>query len=250
MKKEKFNDGWKAWKDLDPFELVFQVPQDAEGVTLPHDAMFGEEQKQGAVNGGYTGNIDAGEYKYYKRFFVPQSYKGGHVFLQFEGIYRNAGIFVNQSKAGGNAYGYTGFTVEIGDYLRYGEENEVLVTVKCGAKNSRWYSGAGIYRDVYLITGREIYVKPYGLRLTTLETEEDGALVCISASIHNSSLRADTFRAAVRIWDSEGNTSVCNSYCVRMNSQSVLEFRKNVYIAHAKLWDDLHPELYTICHNR
>lgn len=47
------------------------------------------EQKQGARNGGYTGNIDAGEYKYHKRFFVPDEYKGGHVIFQFEGIYRN-----------------------------------------------------------------------------------------------------------------------------------------------------------------
>ncbi len=130
MEKIKFNQGWKVWKDLDPFELVFRVPDEAIEVDLPYDAMFHEEQKQGAVNGGFTGNIDAGEYKYYKRFFIPEEYRGGHVMLQFEGIYRNASVFVNQSKVGGSAYGYTDFTVEAGDYLKYGEENEVLVTVK------------------------------------------------------------------------------------------------------------------------
>ncbi len=100
MEKVKFNEGWKVWKDTDPFELVFRVPDDAKEVELPHDAMFQEEQKQGAENGGYTGNIDAGEYKYYKRFFVPEEYQGGHMMLQFEGIYRNACVFVNQSKVG------------------------------------------------------------------------------------------------------------------------------------------------------
>ena len=163
MKKINLNKGWKVWKDLDPFELVFRVPRDAVRVDLPHDAMFHEEQKQGTANGGYTGNIDAGEYKYYKRFFVPEEYRGGHVMLQFEGIYRNAGVFVNQSKVGGSAYGYTDFTVEAGDYLRYGEENEILVTVKCGTRSSRWYSGAGIFRDVGLFHGGEAFVKPYGL---------------------------------------------------------------------------------------
>lgn len=246
MEKIKFNEGWKVWKDLDPFELVFRVPEDAVQADLPYDAMFHEEQRSGAVNGGYTGNIDAGEYKYYKRFFVPEEYRGGHVMLQFEGIYRNASVFVNQSKVGGSAYGYTDFTVEAGDYLKYGEENEVLVAVKCGTRSSRWYSGAGIYRDVWLIHGSEICVKPYALRFTTVDVDEDGALVCVSAKIINDGLSAKTLDISVTVEDGEGNTVVDNTYMVRMNSRSNLDFRKNVYIDDAKLWDEFHPNLYNI----
>ncbi len=246
MERTKFNDGWKVWKDLDPFELVFRVPDDALEVDLPYDAMFHEEQKQGAVNGGYTGNIDAGEYKYYKRFPVPESYRGGHVMLQFEGIYRNAGVFINQSKVGGTAYGYTDFTVDASDYLKYGGENEVLVTVKCGTRSSRWYSGAGIYRDVWLAHCGSIYVKPYGLRCTTLDIDKDGALVCISADIQNDSLLAGTYEVSVMIQDADGNIVTDNTYPVRINSRTMLEFRKNIYIADAKLWDESHPELYSI----
>ena len=246
MEKIKFNKGWKVWKDLDPFELVFHVPEDAAEVDLPYDAMFHEEQKQGAAGGGYTGNIDAGEYKYYKRFFVPEEYRGGHVMLQFEGIYRNAGIFVNQSRVGGCAYGYTDFTVEAGDYLRYGEENEVLVTVKCGTRSSRWYSGAGIYRDVWLIRGGETFVQPYGLKFTTLDVDADGALACVSAQIHNNGLAAKTLTVSVHVRDQEGRTAVDQRYPVRINSRSVLDFRKNVYIDGAKLWDEYDPNLYEI----
>lgn len=244
MEKIKFNQGWKVWKDLDPFELVFCVPEDAAEVDLPYDAMFHEEQKQGAVNGGYTGNIDAGEYKYYKRFFVPEEFRGGHVMLQFEGIYRNAGVFINQSRVGGSAYGYTDFTVEAGDYLRYGEENEVLVTVKCGTRSSRWYSGAGIYRDVWLLHGGETYVKPYGLRFTTAEVDPDGALVCVSAEIRNDSLAARTLDIRLTVQDGEGGLAADQVYPVRINSRSVLDFRKNIYIDGAKLWDENTPNLY------
>lgn len=246
MEKIKFNEGWKAWKDTDPFELVFHVPDDAREVELPHDAMFHEEQKQGAVNGGFTGNIDAGEYKYYKRFYVPKEYQGGHVMLQFEGIYRNASVFVNQSKVGESAYGYTDFTVDIGDYLKYGADNDILVAVKCGTRSSRWYSGAGIYRDVWLVRGGSLYVKPYGLRMTTLDVDEDGALVCISAGIHNDSLSADTVQVSVDIKDMEGNVVADRTYSVRIGSRQVLEFRKNIYIGHAKLWDELTPNLYQV----
>lgn len=246
MERVKFNEGWKVWKDLDPFELVFRVPEAAEEVELPHDAMFHEEQKAGAVNGGYTGNIDAGEYKYYKRFYVPEEYRGGHVMLQFEGIYRNASVFVNQSKVGESAYGYTDFTVDIGDYLKYGEQNDVLVAVKCGTKSSRWYSGAGIYRDVWMIHGGGLYVKPYGLRMTTVDVDEDGALVCISAKIHNDSLSADTVQVRVNIEDMDGNAVADNVYSVRIKSRQTLEFRKNIYIDHAKLWDEFTPNLYRV----
>ena len=247
MKKINLNKGWKVWKDLDPFELVFRVPRDAVRVDLPHDAMFHEEQKQGTANGGYTGNIDAGEYKYYKRFFVPEEYRGGHVMLQFEGIYRNAGVFVNQSKVGGSAYGYTDFTVEAGDYLRYGEENEILVTVKCGTRSSRWYSGAGIYRDVWLFHGGETYVKPYGLRFTTIDADSEGALVCVSARIHNDGLSAKTLDLSVRVQEvGEGKTAADQVYPVRINSRSVLDFRKNIYIDGAKLWEEDSPNLYQI----
>ena len=246
MEKLNFNNGWKVWKDLDPFELVFRVPEDAIDVDLPYDAMFHEEQKPGTANGGYTGNIDGGEYKYYKKFFVPETYRGGHVMLQFEGVYRNASVFVNQSKVGGSAYGYTDFTVEVGDYLKYGEENEVLVTVKCGTRSSRWYSGGGIYRDAWLIHGGSIYVKPYDLHFTTEQVDEDGALVGVSAAIRNDSLSAKTLTVTVEIKDAEGTVAVHNSYPVRMNSRSTLDFRKNVIIPEAKLWDDRQPNLYTL----
>ncbi|MDE6203278.1 MAG: glycoside hydrolase family 2 protein, partial [Lachnospiraceae bacterium] len=246
MEKINFNDNWKVWKDLDPFELVFHVPDNAKEVNLPYDAMFHEEQKDGAVNGGFTGNIDGAEYKYYKRFFVPEEYQSGHVMMQFEGIYRNASVFVNQSKAGESAYGYTDFTVDAGDYLKFGEENEVLVAVKCGTRSSRWYSGAGIYRDVWLIHGGSIYIKPGDLRFTTLEADEDGALVNVSAKIHNDSLKAQTIQVSVAVKDMEGNTAADNTYPVRIKSQSVLELRKNIYIDQAKLWDEFSPELYTV----
>ena len=246
MERISFNKGWKVWKDMDPFELVFRVPDDAQAVDLPHDAMFHEEQKQGAANGGYTGNIDAGEYKYYKQFYVPEEYQGGHVMLQFEGIYRNACVFVNQSKVGESAYGYTDFTVDIGDYLQYGADNDILVAVKCGTRSSRWYSGAGIYRNVWLIRGGSLCVKPYDLRITTLDVDEDGALVCISARIHNDSLSAGTVQVNVSIRELAGKVVTNNTYPVRIVSRQPLEFRKNIYIDHAKLWDYITPNLYQV----
>ena len=76
MRKERFNSDWKVWKDLDPFELVFHVPEEAETVELPYDAMFHEEQRPDSVNGGSTGFLDGGAYKYWKRFFCAGRVEG------------------------------------------------------------------------------------------------------------------------------------------------------------------------------
>lgn len=244
VKKIKFNEGWKVWKDLDPFELVFRIPEDAIEVELPYDAMFHEEQKQGTQNGGYTGNIDAGEYKYYKKFFIPKEYKGEHLMIEFEGVYRNASVFINQSKVGESAYGYTDFTVAVEDYIKYGQENEILVVVKCGTKNSRWYSGAGIYKDVWLLYGKSLYVKPYDLKITTLDVDKDGALINVSAKIQNDSLYADTVQVAMQIKDGEGQVIVNHNYPVRIKSREIIELRKNIYLDQAKLWDEFSPNLY------
>ena len=89
-------------------------------------------------------------------------------------------------------------------------------------------------------------MKPYGLRMTTLNVDEDGALVCISAGMHNDSLSADTVQVSVDIKDMEGNVVADRTYSVRIGSRQVLEFRKNIYIGHAKLWDELTPNLYQV----
>lgn len=246
MHKEKWNSGWKFWVDNSPFELVFRVPREAIDVELPHDAMFHEEQRPNSVNRGSTGNIDARNYKYYKTFFVPEDWKGDHITLQFEGIYRHAMVYVNRSLVAQCAYGYIDFFAEIQDYLKFGEENEVMVAVKTGTQSSRWYSGGGIYRDVYLHRGPAVYVKPYSLRLTTKDIDEEGAAVEIRALIANDGMTAMTCNAQVSMLEEDGTTVVCNSYPVRIRSHSQVEFRKVVYVKNAKLWNEETPNLYQV----
>ena len=245
MKRERWNTGWKVWKDLDPFELVFRVPDDAKEVDLPWDAMFHEKQSAQSVNGGACGHLDGGEYKYSRTLFAEEAWRGKPVFLQFEGVYRNASVFVNGSKVGGCAYGYTDFCVEIGDYLRFGEENRVLVCVKCGTRNSRWYTGAGILRDVWLLTGEETFVPPYGLRMTTLSLSPEGALVELEARIENRRLASGTWRADAVLTDEDGKEAAAGSWLLRMKGRESITLRRRIFGENARLWSAEHPHLYT-----
>ena len=166
--------------------------------------------------------------------------------LLFEGVYSHAGVFVNQSLAGENAFGYSEFCVEIQDYLKFGEENEILVTVKCGTRNSRWYSGAGIYRDVWLLHSPAVRIEPGSLRFTTLDLQPDGAAVSVEAKICNDSLTAKNLSVTVTVQEKNGEIKGEHTYPLRIKGNQELELRKNLFIQNAKLWSEDTPDLYEI----
>lgn len=243
MVRENFNAGWKFWKDADPFELVSNVPADAADVELPHDAMLREAQREDSANGGSTGFLDAGVYKYHKTFFVPEDWRGGKVFFGFEGVYSRAAVYVNQSLAGSCMSGYREFLVEAQDYLRFGAENEVLVLVRCDTRNSRWYSGAGIYRDVYLLHAPAVHIAPRGLRFSTLAAEADGALVEAEAALVNDGVAAQTAAVRIAVSEADGKVVAEREFPVRLRGGETAVLRKRFFLANAKLWDGDAPNL-------
>ena len=159
MKRTPWNDDWTVRRE---------EAQEAVAVTLPHDAMIHESRiTDGSGDGGHA-FFPGGKYVYEKTFTCPEEWKGGHVILEFEGVYRNAEVFVNGEKAGGCAYGYIPFQVPIDSFLKENEDNTVTVTAdNTEIPNSRWYSGSGIYRPVNVLTGGELCIAPQGVRIST-----------------------------------------------------------------------------------
>src|SRR6185312_8704006 len=98
------------------------------------------------VSGGFT---TGGTAWYRKRFGVPGKDKGKKIFIQFDGVYMNADVWINGHHLGNHPYGYTSFLFDITNYLKYDSSNVIAVEVKNEGQNSRWYSGSGIYRHVW-----------------------------------------------------------------------------------------------------
>lgn len=147
MKYTKYNEDWKFWVDKNAFALVWNVPEQAKTVTLPHDAMLENEAHADSPNGGNTGFRDGEVYNYVHMLQIREEDRYKTLLLKFEGVYMNAMVYVNGELAAKRPYGYSGFLVKLNDHLRYGQENEIRVQVRNGAMpNSRWYSGGGIYR--------------------------------------------------------------------------------------------------------
>ena len=135
-------------------------------VDLPHDAMLEEKRSGACPSGGDCAYFPGGKYRYTKRFSLTAEQAGKRVSLLFEGVYRNAEVFLNGKKAGAHKYGYTEFYVDVTPFVKEGE-NELLVTVDNSlVPNCRWYTGSGIYRPVHLIVKGEN--APETLRIRTL----------------------------------------------------------------------------------
>lgn len=247
MKQIKWNDLWKFWVDKDSFALVWNIPEEAKEVTLPHDAMIIQPANPDSANGGNTGFRDGGVYTYVKMLYAPEEYRDRTVMLKFEGVYMNAFVYVNGQLAAKNPFGYSTFFVKLDNFLEYGKENEIRVYARAGAMpNSRWYSGAGIYRDVYLLESGLTYLVPEDVQAETEDADDKMAVVNIKTEIKNRKANTEKLVLETSIEDASGNVAArCNSTFVLMESEE-RKVSQRIVVPEPKLWSAETPDLYTI----
>jgi len=228
MQRQAFNDGWVFYKGGE---------KDGMPVTLPHDAAQTERRSPDAAAGPSGAYYPANTYRYVRELDVPASWESRHVLLEFEGAYRKARVLVNRVEAGSCAYGYLPFTVSLDGLLRYGEKNRIEVVCDCSQRpDSRWYTGAGIYRTVWLWLGPEggPAIEPWDVRVTTLSTLP----ACVSVGLAGAgadacAAMADGSSPMVEILDGD-DVVACTT-----------ELPCTVEVPDARLWSDEDPHLYT-----
>lgn len=204
MKKLCFNTGW----------ICNGAP-----VVLPHDAMIHETRKADNPSGSAGGYFPGGKYVYEKTFPKPEA---EHVMLQFEGVYQNAKVTINGKEAGGTEYGYLPFFI-CADSLLVDSENTIRVECEnVNQPDSRWYTGAGIYRPVWLWTGPKDGIEPEQVRVHTVSVTP--------ATIH---VHTGHESAKIEIMDCE-TVVATGSGC-----------EADITIPNAKLWSEDAPNLYT-----
>ena len=137
-------------------------------VTLPHDAMLAEPRTALSAGGVNTGWYEGYDYEYQRTLTVPENELSDTHILEFEGVYHNAEVWLNGQKAAFRPYGYTNFYVDCAPFLR-AEDNELRVIARnADQPNSRWYSGAGLYRPVQLWTAGDKHILLNGVRIRTV----------------------------------------------------------------------------------
>ena len=182
---------------------------------------------------------------YTKTITAENAWKGKRIILDFQGIMYVADVFLNGKQIGKTDYGYLGFEIDITNKLKYGQDNEIKVVCGQGSpKDSRWYTGGGLFRDVDLnIMDAQLYFKRHPLYITTT----DNKIVNISANIQCNTKQKD-YAMQVTITDPNGNI-------IKDEKQTINRNRNYRYgeevklpaitIDNAMLWDCEHPNLYT-----
>lgn len=219
-------------------------------IDLPHD--WSIEDKAGKkspfspnaisqVSGGFTSQ---GSGWYRKTFDIPSNDVDKQIFIQFDGVYMNADVYINGYHMGNHPYGYTGFFYNITNKLNFGKKNTIAVEVKNEGRNSRWYSGSGIYRHVWLKTFNNVHIEQWGVAIRTTEITPNTAKVNIKTELINSNT-TDLPVSVVTEFQTAADlvvNKVKSDFVIKAGKH--LEIQSNVEIKNPKLWSCESPNLY------
>lgn len=222
MKATSFNTGWTCR------HLGSSAP--GTPVTLPHDAMLAEERSQTSAGGTNTGWFAGYDYLYEKHFTPDAAQAAQCAVLEFEGVYHNAEVHLNGEKIASCPYGYSDFYADLTGKLLPGRDNVLeVIAHNADQPNSRWYSGAGIYRPVTLWTAPARHILPDGVQVRTLSIDPAEVEVTVQTTASGA--------VAVAILDGEQTVATAQA---ESNGKAVLR----VQIPNAKLWSPDSPALY------
>lgn len=243
MIREAFDTGWEYRPKVSPFDTGSAVKWSS--VTLPHDALHGLPRNSDSEEGSATGYAPGGVFEYRKEFAVPPEWAERAVLFDFEGVYRDAVVFINGEYVTHEPNGYAPFVVPAGSYLRYGETNSIAVEARAH-RDSRWYTGAGIYRPVHLVVSDPVHIELDGTRVTTPDIDADRAVVAIETTIVNETRHT---RSVMITWSVKGPDGIpvaseTAPVTILPNDRAVARARVAVY--EPRLWSDVEPALYEL----
>jgi beta-galactosidase len=187
-----FNDGWTVRAPSSAFEERLGLGHEGMPVTLPHDAMLASARSRSGR--AATAFYEGGEWEY--RRILDSGAQAESVYLEFEGVYRDALVFVNENPVAHRPNGYSGFHVRIDHLLRVDQPNELRVMARAH-DDSRWYPGGGLYRNVWLHSAGRLHLAPGGVQVLTPEIDDAVAVISVAAEVRNHS--AAMSRALVRM---------------------------------------------------
>ncbi len=194
------------------------------------------------VNGGFT---TGGTGWYRKSFVLPEGQSTKRIVIQFDGIYMNPELWINGVSLGSHPYGYTSFWYDITEHIRFGKPNVLAVKVRNEGENSRWYSGSGIYRHVWLKVLEPVHVAQWGTIITTPEVSTGSAGVNIKTKVNNQSDGALKVRVTTRILNAKGEESGKTESAQIIEKAGLSEFAQDVTVTKPELWSIESPTLYT-----
>ena len=213
-------------------------------VTLPHDW---------GITGPFSNKLDhatgllpwKGIGWYRKHFRIPASDAGKFIYLDFDGAMANAEVFLNGKKVGGWPYGYNSFRVDLTPGIKFGEDNIVAVRLDTEHWGSRWYPGAGIYRNVRIVKTSPVHIAHWGVAVTTPKVSADKAVANFAVTVDNNSENRHSLTVQAFLKAPDGSLFRTEPVSASAAPGKSAQLNLSAEIANPKLWSIQTPDLYT-----
>jgi hypothetical protein len=244
MMRVPFTDDWTVGPKLGAFEAADATTR-PRPVTLPHDAQRDLPRTPDSDQGVHAAYHEGGVFEYAKSFDVPADWREQTVTVEFEGVHRDAVVFVNGEFAAHQASGYAAFAVALDPYLRFGERNRITVEARAH-KDSRWYTGIGIYRPVHLVVADPVRIALDGTTIETPDIDTERALLSIATRVENATRHTAMTRLTWSVADPDGTEVATSSAPVTVLPGESATARVRLPVPAPRLWHPDSPDLYTV----
>ena len=254
VRTQNFNDNWKFYLgDASGAQTPAFDDSSWDQVNLPHD--YSIDQKYSQKMEAESGYLPGGTGWYRKNFTVDESLKGKRISIDFGGVYMNATIYVNGKKLGTHPNGYTPFSFDITDNVKFGKENVIAVKVDHQTPSSRFYSGSGIYRDVDFVVTDTVHVDKNGTKIETpdLKDHADGnnVAVKVKTTVVNESENNASVKVKHTIYPKNGTAEQAvatfeSQEAVAVEKGKSKDVSADFTASGVQLWSTTTPNLYTV----
>jgi beta-galactosidase len=247
--RENFDLGWKFFQgDLTNAEQTTFADTAWKPINLPHDwSIAGPFAETNSVDprGGF---LPTGIGWYRKHFLAPESLLGKKVSIEFDGVYRYSDVWINGHFLGHYPFGYLGFNYDLTPFLNFGNTpNVIAVRVDNSEQpNSRWYSGSGIDRHVWLNVTDPLHVARWGTYVTTTNVSTNSAIVSVKTKIQNESDLARDITLTTEIIGDHGDILASAEAQQNLPAKNENDFDQSLQLPQPRLWTLGAPQLYTV----
>jgi beta-galactosidase len=229
-----------AWRTLDvPHDFSIEGPPGADPSTM--DGPFDKKSPGGAGAGALNGGI--GWYR--KTFTLPESTAGKRVGVRFDGVYMDSEVWLNGTSLGTQPYGYTSFEYDLTPHLKPGA-NVLALRFNVQQPCSRWYSGAGIYRHVWLTLTDPVHVAPWGTYVITPEITDAAAQVGVRTEVSNEGAAAVQATLTTTILDAGGKQVAAQQTDQALAAGGSHMLEQTLKVANPRRWSTEDPHLYQV----
>ncbi len=242
---KKINDNWKfKLEDVSDAKNATYDHSKWQTVDVPHD--WSVKGQLSPTLASCTGYLPGGIAWYRKSITIPQSKTGEKVYFYFEGVYNRSEVFINGHSLGKRPNGYISFAYDATPFIKYGAENIISVRVDHSqSADSRWYTGSGIYRNVWVVYANPIHIAQWGVYAYPEVKNAKGTLK-IEVDLENGSAVKSTLTVINELISKDGKSVANSSDKIEVAANKTAKISTKLMIKNPKLWDLENPNLYEL----